>query len=253
MGFRGVHPRVALVALCVVVAVATASCGQVLTKQYEYEEELYLALDGSATLNVNASVASLVALRGADLPADPRARLDRERVRALFASPGAVVRVSLSRRDGRRFVHASVDVTDVRDLQSIAPLSWSSYRFAREGDVLEFRQLVGMPKRADVGDVGWTGKEMVAFRIHVPSKIPFHNAPSRRTERGNILVWEQPLTERLQGQPIDIQVQMEPQSILASTLLLFASTILAAAATFAVVVWWVVRRGRAPAVAGSNS
>ena len=30
----------------------------------EYQEEIYLSLDGTATVNVNASVASLVALRG---------------------------------------------------------------------------------------------------------------------------------------------------------------------------------------------
>ena len=50
---------------------------------------MYLRLDGSATVNVNASVASLVALRGVDLPVDPKARLDRGRVRALFQTAGA--------------------------------------------------------------------------------------------------------------------------------------------------------------------
>ena len=54
-----------------------SACGGVFESEYEYEEELYLYLDRSATLNVNASVASLVALRGAELPLDPRARIDR--------------------------------------------------------------------------------------------------------------------------------------------------------------------------------
>ncbi len=252
MLFRGVYARLALLALIMVCGIASAACGRLLKKEYEYEEELYLALDGSATLNVNASVASLVALRGVDLPVDPRARVDRDRVRAIFAGPGAVVRVSLSRRDGRRFVHASVDVADARQLSSLAPFGWSSYRFDRQADVFEFHQVVGAPRRVDVGNVGWTGQEIVAFRIHVPSKIPFHNAPSRRTERGNILEWEQPLADRLQGSPIDIQVQMEAQSILSTTLLLFGSTILAAAVMFAVVIWWVARRGRTPSVDGAN-
>jgi len=53
---------------------------------FEYEEEIYLNVDGTATVNVNASVASLVALRGADLPVDPLARVDRDRVRP--SSPG---------------------------------------------------------------------------------------------------------------------------------------------------------------------
>src|SRR5262245_66657822 len=89
-----------LVLLGLLAAIATTACGGVLTKKYEYEEEIYLLLDGTATVNVNASVASLVALRGADLPLDPGARIDRRRVRALFEGPGVTVsRVSLSRRN----------------------------------------------------------------------------------------------------------------------------------------------------------
>ena len=61
-----VMPIAGRVALCAVLccsAIAAACSGRVLKPQYEYEEELYLNLDGSATLNLNASVASLVALR----------------------------------------------------------------------------------------------------------------------------------------------------------------------------------------------
>jgi hypothetical protein len=82
--------------------------------------------------------------------------------------------------------------------------------------------------------------------MHLPSQIPYHNAPSKRVERGNILEWEQPLAERLRGVPVDVEVRMEPESILYTTLLLFGSTIVAAALVFAVVIWWVWRRGREP-------
>jgi hypothetical protein len=222
----------------------TAACSGALKKDYEYEEELYLDLDGSATLNVNASVPALVALRGADLPVDPAARLDRDRVRALFSGQDAEVsRVSLSRRDGRRFVHVSVDVKDLRALQRLTPFAWSAYRFNRRGDVFEYTQRVGAAAGGTVGDVGWKGDELVAFRMHIPSEIPYHNAPSKKVQRGNILEWEQPLAARLAGEPLEIEVQMEPESILYSTLILFASTVVAAAVTFAVVIWLVVRRG----------
>jgi hypothetical protein len=208
-------------------ALVTSGCGGLLKTQYEYEEELYLSLDGSATINVNASVASLVALR------------------ALFEAPGAqVTRVSLSRRHGRRFVHVSVDVRDVHQLQRFPMFSWSTYKFEREGDVFAYRQMVGAPANQPVGDVGWTGEELVIFRMHIPSEIPYHNAPSKRTERGNILEWVQPLRERLSGTPIDVQVRMEPESILYTTLLLFGVTVVAAAIAFGVVIWWVARRGR---------
>jgi hypothetical protein len=236
--------RFAAVLAVVTCAVIGTACG-VLTQKYEYEEEIYLRLDGSATVNVNASVASLVALRGADLPIDPKARLDRGRVRALFQIPGSPPpRLTLSRRDGRRFVHVSLDVADVRQLQRQRMFAWSTYRFDRESDSVVYRQRVGASADRSTNAIAWTGREQVVFKMHIPSEIPYHNAPSRQTERGNILRWEQPLAARLKGEPLDVEVRMEPESILYSTLLLFGLTIVAAALTFGIVIWWVVRRGR---------
>lgn len=239
-----VRQRVLLVAALASLLCSAACGGGVFKRQYEYEEELFLALDGSATLNLNASVASLVALRGVDLDVNPRARIDRGVVRALFEGPGAeVLRVSLSRRDGRRFVHVSVEVADIRRARGLAPFAWSEYRLVRQGDVVQFRQRVGAPAGRDVGDVGWRGDEIVAFRVHLPSAIPFHNSP-KTIQRGNILEWEQPLRDRLAGAPLDVQVDMEPESILYTTLLLFGGTIVAAAAAFGIVLWLFMRRGR---------
>ena len=105
---------------------------------------MYLALDGTATVNVNASIASLVALRGADLPTDPRARVDRGDVRRFFEGPGVrVTSVSLSRRHTRRFVHVAIDVDDVRKLSRLAPFAWSRYRLDARGDAVDFQQTVG--------------------------------------------------------------------------------------------------------------
>jgi hypothetical protein len=244
--------------LIVLVALVSGSCAGAFKREYEYEEELYLRLDGSATLNVNASVASLAALHGADLPVDPDARVDRDMVRAFFSGPaaaglgGTVSRVSLSRRDGRRFVHVGIDVADLRQLPRLKPFAWSSYRFDRKGDVFEYRQIVGKAAARDIGNVGWTGNEMIAFRMHIPSEIPFHNAPSKQVERGNILEWEQTLRERLAGDPIEIEVQMEPESILYATLILFAGTVVAALFTFAVVIWFVRRSGQKSEVSGQR-
>jgi hypothetical protein len=242
----GARSFVWLLALC---AIAASCSGRGLfTREYEYEEELYLALDGSATLNVNASVASLVALHGVDLDPDPRARVDRARVRALFVGEGARASVSLARRDSRRFVHVSVRVDDVRRLPRLAPFAWSSYRFDRRGGTVEFRQVVGPPavaaSRAQRDTIQWTGDEIVAFRMHLPSEILSHNSPSGRIERGNILEWQQPLRDRLEGRRLNIAVDLEPESILYTTLVLFGSSIAAAAATLALIIWWMARRGR---------
>jgi hypothetical protein len=242
---KSLRRRVAFAAALAAVLLAPACAGSTLGRRlYEYEEEIYLDVDGSATVNVNASVPSLVALRGADLPVDPLARLDREKVRAFFTGPGATVtRVSVSRRDRRRFVHVSIDVDDVRRLPRVPPFAWSSYRLNRRDGVLEFQQVVGQASGKAVSDVGWAGDEAVRFRVHVPSEIPFHNSRSG-VERGNILGWEQPLAERVKGVPVEMEFQMEPESILYSTLLLFGGTIVAAALAFALAIWLFVRKGR---------
>ena len=230
--------------LLAVSAIAAGCSGSgIFKREYEYEEELYLALDGSATLNVNASVASLVALRGADLDPDPRAHIDRERIRAMFEGDGARASVSLARRDSRRFVHVSVDVDDVRQLSRLAAFAWSSYRFDRRDGQVEFRQAVGPPPASHARDLQWTGDEIVAFRMHLPSEIVSHNSPAR-TQRGNILEWEQPLSERLAGRTLNIAVDLEPESILYTTLILFGASVLAAASALALIIWWIARRGR---------
>jgi hypothetical protein len=244
MLLRSRSRRFALVML-LALTLAVSACRGVLKKEYEYEEELYLDLDGSATLYVNASVPALVALRGIDVDTNPRARFPRQRVRQSFAGPGVIVRTpTTSRRNGRRFVHVRVDAERLADLQKLAPFAWSTYSMRRRDEVIEFRQVVGAPVGKNVGDVGWTGEELVAFRMHLPSEISYHNAPSKKTQRGNILEWEQPLRDRLKGAPLDIEAHMATQSILYSTLMLFGTTIVAAAATFAIVIWWIARKGR---------
>jgi len=238
--------RGAAAALLLACAWASAACGTgLLGKEYEYEEQLRLDVDGTARLDLSASVPALVALRGATLDLNPDVDVDRDKVRALFTGPGVdVSSVRTSRRAGRRFVHVRVEVDDIRRLSRVAPFSWSTYRFDRRGEVLEFRQAVGASSGTPVGDVGWNGSELVAFRIYLPSVIVYHNAPSKKVERGNILEWEQPLAERLKSVPVDVQVNMQTESILYTTLLLFGATIVAAAVVFGVVIWRVARHGR---------
>jgi hypothetical protein len=239
--------RVGLLLLVVLSTILVSSCGAggLLGKEYEYEEQLRLDVDGSGRVDLSSSVAALVALRGFDLDPSPAAEVDRSKVRALFGGRGAQVRsVRVSRRAGRQFVHVRIDVDDIRQLSRLAPFSWSTYEFRRREEVLEYKQMVGASVAKAVGDVGWNGNEVVAFRMHIPSVITFHNAPSKRVERGNILEWEQPLAERLKGVPVDVEVNMEPDSILYTTLLLFGTTIVLAAVVFGVVIWRVARHGR---------
>ena len=234
-------PGVFAVVLC---AVLTASCAAVLPRQYEYEEEIYLSLDGTATVYVNGSVPALVALRGLPLDTAARARIDRAAIRAAYTSALTnVTRFGSSRRSGRRFVHLRISVSDIRRLQEVAPFAWSRYSFAQHGDEFAYTQVVGAAAGRDVGDVGWKGDELVAFRLHLPSKIRYHNAPSKQVERGNILAWEQLLTDRLDGRPIAIEVRMDRQSILYTTLWLFAGAFGAAVLVIGLMIWLTIRKG----------
>jgi len=224
---------------------ALAGCRDLLPRQYEYEEELYLALDGSATMYVNGSVPALIALRGLQLDPNPRQPVDRRRVRELYESPVThVTRVSTSRRAGRRFVHLRIDVTDVRRLSSAQPFAWSTYGLHRTAEEYVYTQAVGAAAAADAGKTGWSGAETVSFRIHLPSRIRYHNAPSKVVERGNILVWEQPLADRLAGRKLSIEARFDTQSILYRTLWLFGMMVVAVVVLFAGLLWWIVRKGR---------
>lgn len=243
-GRRLTRPVVA--AALLVVLLAFTGCSRTAFRLYEYQEDIYLSLDGSASVYVSASVPALVALRGFDLSTDPVAPIRRSTIRALYTSPVTrVVDVSLSRRSGRQFVHVHVDVADIRQLSRAAPFAWARYEFRREGDQYVYRQVLGPSADHPVGDVGWTGHEMVAFRLHVPSRITYHNAGPGHLLRGNILLWEQPLTDRIAGVPLVMDVHMDAQSILYRTLLLFGGMLVLVIALFVGLIWWMVRRGGA--------
>ena len=95
--------RTAKTIILVSIVVASSACGagSGFFRQYEYEEEMYLALDGSAIVYLNSSVAALDALRGVSYDTRPTASLDREAIRAYCSTPNTHVtwvRPSISAR-----------------------------------------------------------------------------------------------------------------------------------------------------------
>jgi hypothetical protein len=211
---------------------AGAAWRRLFRKQYEYEEEIYLALDGTATVNVNASVAALDALRGATFDVNPRARLDRGRARVL-RGPGTRSRASACRDatvagscTSRRLDDDPPAVT-VRAVRVVAV----STRSRRRGRGVP--QVVGAPAADTVADSDGRERARCLSRPH-PEPHPVSQLADRRFSAATSRVGAA-AARSLSGVPLDLQVQMEPQSILYSTLLLFAGTIVAAAATFGVV------------------
>lgn len=237
--------RLRALTTCLMVAVVWTSCGGVtdLFKQYEYEEETYLSLDGSATLYVNSSIPALNALRGSSFNPASDAVLDKGAISAFFTGPGVTVtRVTFSSRNNRNYVHVRMDVEDVRKLHESRPFNWSRYAFSQQNDLMVYRQTIGAVANGQSRGT-WQGDEVVAFRMHIPSKVPYHNAGAENLKRGNILVWEQALADRMAGVPLEIDARMETQSILYRTLALFGVTMVVVAALFAGVIWRIVRAG----------
>jgi hypothetical protein len=245
--------RTRLLAAAVLLAAAAACGGGGLGRQYEYDEQLYLNADGSASIVLNASVAALVALRGLELDPAPRARIDRRAVREMVAEPGLeITRVSRPwRRSGRQFIQIRAEIDDVTRLGETRLFGWTTYGLTTgPHGTREYRQMVDAPSGSAPPVAAWDGSELVAFKLHLPSRIRWHNArrletdEPRSPERGNILTWEQRLTERVDGRPIDIQVSMDQGSILYRTLWLFGLSFGGAMALLGAAIWMVVRRGR---------
>jgi hypothetical protein len=236
----------------VVLIALLCACGLTLGREYEYEEQVYLKIDGSAAVVINASIPALIVLRGLPLDGTPRSRFEPLALRKIFESLGCdVVRVGTPwYRHGRRFVQVRLETPDVSTLDRCGALGWSKYGFIPAKGQIDFSQTVGPAAGGDPGRVNWTGSELVAFRVHVPSKVLYHNVRRLRdnstgeTERGNILTWEQRLTDRRAGRPIEIRLTMDPQSILHRTLWLFGGSFLAAVLAMAGLIWWTVRKGR---------
>jgi len=260
------------VLLAIVLAAAAACSGgrpAILSPDYEYEEDLTLSLDGSASLVVNASVPALAALRGMSIDGDLRARVDalKDDVRAAYASPYAdVVRVSVWTRYGRRFVGVRLRVPDIRNLPKARPFAWSTYELREEtredGEQVIYRHTITAKAVAPQPGAGWKGSEVVAFRLHLPARIRFHNSRDldtgapRGVGRGNILTWEQRLTDRMEGKPIAwsedhkpgvMEAHMDRQSILYRTLWLFGLAFTAALLVLAGLIWLTMRKGSDPA------
>ena len=259
------HSRTRTALAAIVLAAIAAACGGVrnpLATEYEYEEDLTISMDGSATIVVNASVVALDALRGLSLNPDLAERADqlRDEVRARYESPYATVgRISSWTRRGRRFVGIRLRVPDIRSLPKAAPFSWAKYELTAEGDQVTFRQTLSKPPAPAVPMPAWRGDEIVAFRLHLPARIRFQNSryldggESRPASRGNILTWEQRLQQRLEGKPIAyaedrtpdvMEARMDRESILYRTLWLFGIAFSAALLVLAGLIWLTMRRGR---------
>jgi hypothetical protein len=258
---RGVRLRALnlplLIPVVLLAVLFAPSCANPLARQYEYDEQTYLKTDGSATVVLSASVAALVSMRGLALDPAPQARITSDDVRRVFEAAGCTVERAARpwRRDGRRFVQARIQIPDVRKAASCGVLAWSTYGFEASPEQIRYTQTVGapagtVPATAPAG-IAWNGSELVAFKLHLASRVTWHNVrkledgTEGELERGNILTWEQRLADRLAGAPVAIEVRTESESILFRTVSLFAAAFAAAVILLIFLIWLTIRRGKA--------
>ena len=243
-----------LVLIAAAAAMAISACANPFGPHYEYEEQVYVSVDGQATVSVDASLPALVALRGAAIDPSVDGKTDRDAIRRVYESGGCRVD-DVSRfwqRNGRRFVQITLGAGDLQQLSTCSLLAWSAYSLVPLGvDGLKYQQTVGapVPASAELSAANWDGTELIAFKVHVPARIRFHNVKrldgtDGDISGGNILTWEQRLADRRAGKPVVMQVDMDATSILRTTLWIFAGTFAAAVVALVLLIWWTMRRGR---------
>ena len=100
-------------------------------------------------------------------------------------------------------MHIRLEVDDITKLAGVAPFAWSTYRLGEAP--AEGRRVGGEGRRRRSRS---NGSEMVRVPVlHLPSKIRYHNT-KRDVGHGDILVWEQSLSDRLRGVPLELDARM---------------------------------------------
>ena len=202
---------------------------------YEYEEEVFLEVDGSGEIRMSGSTAAIAALHGL---ADAGA----ERAKALFVGEGVELLSALeTERERRKFVHVQARFSDWEKLCEIPAFRDRGCRLAKgeEGLALE----LSLPSPRAAAPESLDPQALLALRYHFPSTIHYHNSPGD-IERGNILSWKRTLREHFAGRPLDLAVRFDRRTILAATARVMGLALSLVLASIATALWVMVRKGR---------
>ncbi len=204
-------------------------------KDYVYEEEYFLQVDGSGELRVSGSELVFPVLH-------PRLKeMSEDALGEYFATPSlSVVSVQDSTRGEARFYHVRGRFESWNRLCEHGAFAARTCSFVDEGDALALRTVI----RAETVPIAeGTGSRLIAFRFHIPSALRHHNAPDG-IQRGNIVGWERTLEEHLTGAPLSIEARFDHQSVLAMALQVLGLAILLVLLTIGVSLLIIYRIGR---------
>jgi hypothetical protein len=205
---------------------------------YEYEEEIFLGVDGSGSLRVSGSTAILDALH-----VDPATISS---MTSRFRGPGLVLdSVRATEREGRRFIHVQGRFTAWNELCTNPAFADRECELQVSDDELALHLTLPAPSREAPEDVPPDAR--LALRFHFPSSVRFHNS-ERDIERGNIIGWERTVSEHF-GSPdlvpdLVVEARFEKRSVLASTLMVLGTATGIVIASVGLALWLMVRKGR---------
>lgn len=218
-------------AAVVLLALAAAAC-----PVYEYEEEVFLEVDGAGRFRLSGSTALFPAFH------DLSGAMTLDEVRAHFEAPGVeLTSVRETRRGGRTFVHVQGRFDDWNDLCGHPAFRHRECRLLGSDESLELR-LVVPPARTGRSTGRAPADARIAFRFHFPSSVSYHNSPTG-LERGNILRWEREARE-LGREPFRIEAHFGRRSVLATTLTILVAALAIVVLSVALTLVFLVRKGR---------
>jgi hypothetical protein len=202
---------------------------------YEYEEEVFLEVDGSGEMRMSGSTVAVAALHGLDEASVASAK-------ALFEGEGVEILSALeTERDRRAFVHVEARFTDWEHLCRLPAFRGRSCRLAKGAEDLALE--LSLPSPTAALPPGPDPQAILALRYHFPGTIRHHNSPGD-IERGNILSWKRTLREHFAGRPLDLAVRFDRRTILAATARVMGLALGLVVTSIATAIWVMVRKGR---------
>jgi len=215
---------------------------------YEYEEEVFLEVDGSGEMRMSGSTAAIEALHGLG-------EATAERAKVLFEGEGVEILSALeTERDRRKFVHVEARFSGWEKLCGVPAFRERGCRLAKgeEGLALE----LSLPSPRAAAPEGLDREALLALRYHLPGTIRYHNSPED-IERGNILAWKRTFREHFAGRPLGVEVRFDRRTVLAATVSVMGIALGLVAASIAAALFVMVRKGRrqlrAEAISGCPS
>lgn len=202
---------------------------------YEYEEEVFLEVDGSGQIRMSGSTDAIAALHDLE-------EAGVESAKALFEGEGVEILSALAtEREGRTFVHVEARFSDWEKLCRLPAFHERRCRLTKGADDLALDLSLPSPQAAapETADP----QALLALRYHFPSTIRYHNAPGG-IERGNILSWKRTLREHFAGRPLDLEARFDRRTVLAATARVMGLALGLVAASITAALWVMVRKGR---------